>query len=133
MTSCQSSPVEHRISRRKEVQKSLKFACSFSSTLGAPILVKLNKDRPMIAKMKKIMIKRSPREPSEGAESIRVIKMICSRFKRLRSLRILPMRKARRTVAPLPKEIGSYSALRKRIESVRITMIKSKTFQESLK
>ena len=78
MIKCQDSPVEHRMSRRKDVVKSLKLACSFSSALGLPILARPKKERPMMANMKKRIIKRRPSEPRDYEESTRVWKMICS-------------------------------------------------------
>ena len=76
MIKCHDSPVEHRISKRKEVVKSLKLACSFSSKFGSPIFAIPKKERPIIANMKNKMIRSSPREPKDWAESRSVWKII---------------------------------------------------------
>ena len=78
MIRCQDSPVEQRIRSKKDVVKSRKFTCSFSSSYGSPILDMPKIDRPMIANMKKRIISKRPREPNEGAESSSVRKIICS-------------------------------------------------------
>ena len=133
MIKCQDSPVAHLMRSRNELSKSRKFACSLSSSFGSPILTRPKIERPMIANMKKRIIRRSPREPSDGAESSSVWKIICSYLARLINLRTLPIRKALRTVGPAPTSIPTLVSFMIRMIKVRTTIMKSNMFQESWK
>lgn len=127
------SPVEQRMSSKNEVEKSLKFACSFSSSSGSPIGAIPNYERPMIANMKNRIIRRSPREPSEDAESYKVWKIIysCCAFLIRRKMRAI--RKDLRIVAPPPTPAAMPATFKSNMTRVKITIVKSKMFQESLK
>ena len=133
MIICHDSPVEQRKSSKKLVLKSRKFTCSFSSCIGPLIYAKPNRERPITANMKNIMIKRRPSEPSDGAESSNVWKIIFNYVALLRRRRIRPIRSARSMVGPLPKGISIESIFSSSMISVTITIRKSNLFQPSLK
>ena len=131
---CQFSPVAQRQSSKNDVEKSLKFTWTLSSLAkGSPIFAKPKRKRPIIANMKNRMISRRPSEPRDVAESNKVAKIILSCTAYLISLRILPILKARRIVGPLSNSTGIEDILRMSMIKVKVTITKSKMFQESLK